>query len=338
MCGRAFLLACAALVSTLALAACSDDDGGPSITLYSGRNEALVQPIIDQFTADTGIEVEVRYGDTTELAGVLLEEGDNSPADLFFAQDAGALGAVSDEGQLMTLPQPVLDLVPAKFRADNGQWVGLSGRSRVVVYNNTAELTDADLPDNIDAFTDPSWDGRIGWVPTNASFQSFVTAYRLLEGEEAARAWLEGIQDNNPTVYPNNGAAVEGTANGEVDVAFVNHYYLFQFLAEQGEDFSARNHFLSGGDVGALVNVAGAGILESSDHKEDAQALIEYLLSKVGQEYFANKTYEYPLTAGISVTEGLPPLESLEPPEVDLSNLDDLAGTIALLQETGVLQ
>lgn len=334
---RALLLACAAFVSALTFGACSDDDTGPSITLYSGRNEALVQPIIDQFIADTGIEVEVRYGDTTELAGVLLEEGDNSPADLFFAQDAGALGAVSDEGLLMELPQQLLDLVPARFRADNGQWVGLSGRSRVVVYN-TDELTEAELPDNIEAFTDPAWDGRIGLVPTNASFQSFVTAFRLIEGEDSARAWLEGIQDNNPTVYPNNGAAVEGTANGEVDVAFVNHYYLFQFLAEQGDDFSARNHFLSGGDVGALVNVAGAGILESSDHKEDAQSLVEYLLSTIGQEYFANKTYEYPLIAGIPATDGLPPLDSLEPPEVDLSNLDDLAGTISLLQETGLLQ
>ena len=335
--GRGLLLVACVALAAIGLVGCSDDDGSRSITLYSGRNEALVQPIIDQFIADTGTDVEVRYGDTTELAGVLLEEGDNSPADVFLAQDAGALGAVSDEGLLMTLPQQVLDLVPAKFRADNGQWVGLSGRSRVIVYN-TDELTEAELPDNIEAFTDPSWDGRIGWVPTNASFQSFVTAFRLIEGEDAARAWLEGIQANNPTVFPNNGAAVEGTANGEVDVAFVNHYYLFQFLAEQGDDFSARNHFLSGGDVGALVNVAGGGILASSDHKADAQSLVEYLLSTIGQEYFANKTYEYPLIAGVPVTDGLPPLDSLEPPEVDLSNLDDLAGTIALLQDTGVLQ
>lgn len=335
--GRGLLLVALAVALATGFSACSNDDGRASITLYSGRNEALVQPIIDQFTADTGVEVEVRYGDTTELAGVLLEEGDNSPADLYFAQDAGALGAVSDAGMLMTLPEQVLNLVPAKFRADNGQWVGLSGRSRVVVYN-TDELTEADLPDNIEAFTDPAWDGRIGWVPTNASFQSFITAFRLLEGEDAARAWLEGIQDNNPTIFPNNGAAVEGVANGEVDVAFVNHYYLFQFLAEQGDDFKARNHFLSGGDVGALVNVAGAGILESSDHKEDAQSLIEYLLSTIGQEYFASKTYEYPLIAGIPVTDGLPPLDALEPPEIDLSNLDDLEGTIALLQETGLLQ
>jgi iron(III) transport system substrate-binding protein len=329
--------ASAVLLATMVSVACSDDgDGEGSITLYSGRNEALVQPIIDRFSEETGIKVVVRYGDTTELAGVLLEEGKNSPADVYFAQDAGALGAVSDAGLLSDLPQAVLDLVPAGFRADNRQWVGLSGRSRVVVYNTDA-LTEADLPDNIAAFTDPAWRGRIGWVPTNASFQSFVTAFRLLEGEDAARAWLDGIQANNPKVYENNAGAVEGVANGEVDVAFVNHYYLFRFLAEQGEGFKARNHFLSGGDVGALVNVAGAGILGSSGNKEDAQALIKYLLSTAGQEYFANETYEYPLVAGVAVDERLPALEDLQPPELDLSNLDDLEGTVKLLQETGLL-
>lgn len=335
--GKVLILGAVIAVWGGALVACSDSGDSPSLTLYSGRNEALVQPILDQFSEDTGIEVEVRYGDTTELAGVLLEEGGNSPADVYFAQDAGALGAVSDAGLLSELPQEVLDLVPAKFRADNGQWVGLSGRSRVVAYNTDA-LTEDELPDNIEAFTDPSWKGRMGIVPTNASFQSFVTAFRLLEGEDAARAWLEGIQDNDPTIYPNNGAAVEAVANGEVDVAFVNHYYLFQFLAEQGDGFKARNHFLTGGDVGALVNVAGAGILESSDHKEEAQQLIEYLLSPVGQEYFANKTYEYPLIEGVAIDPRLPALSDLQPPELDLSNLDDLEGTVTLLQDTGLLQ
>ena len=326
-----------ALVAALAasLTACSGGDGD-SLTIYSGRTEELVQPLLEQFSEETGINVRVRYGETAELAATILEEGDNSPADVFFAQDAGALGAIDAEGRLMPLEQAILDRVPAPFRADDGDWVGISGRSRVVVYN-TERLAEADLPDNIEAFTDDEWNGRIGWVPTNGSFQSFVTAFRLIEGDDATKAWLEGIRANDPEEFPNNAAAVEGVARGDVDVAFVNHYYLYRFLAEQGDDFSARNHFLSGGDPGALVNVAGAGIIEGSDSVDDANRLLEFLLSQEAQAYFADETFEYPLASGVGSNVDLPPLSELQPPEIDLSALSDLQGTLELLRDTGVI-
>jgi iron(III) transport system substrate-binding protein len=324
-----------AAVAALGFAACGDD-GGTTLTIYSGRTEELVGPILERFSDDTGIDIRVRYGETGELAGTILEEGDNSPADVFFAQDAGALGAIEAEGRLATLPQAVLDLVPAGFRAEDGRWVGISGRSRVAVYN-TDELSAEDLPSSIEGFTSPEWKGRIGWVPTNASFQAFVTAFRLAKGDEATRAWLEGIKENDPVEFPNNSVAVEGVANGEVDVALVNHYYLFRYLAEQGEDFKARNYFFSGGDIGALVNVAGAGILESSDHQEDAARFIEYMLQEQAQQYFADETYEYPLIEGVEINELLPPLNELQPPQLDLSDLSDLEGTQRLLRDTGVL-
>src|ERR687894_1191296 len=310
--------------------------GEDSLVVYSGRSEELVGPVFEQFEERSGIDVQVRYGETAELAATILEEGENSPADLFFAQDPGALGALDDEGRLTELPDEVLDRVPAPFRADDGDWIGTSGRVRVVAYN-TEELSEGDLPDSIFDFTDPEWEGRIGWAPTNGSFQAFVTALRVLEGEDRARDWLEGVQANDPFVYPDNLSAVEGVASGEVEVALVNHYYLFQLKEERGEDLPAANYFFEGGDPGALVLAAGAGVLDTAENPEAGREFLEFALSEEAQQYFADETYEYPLVQGIEINEELPPLSDLQSPQVDLSNLDDLGGTLELLQETGAL-
>jgi iron(III) transport system substrate-binding protein len=310
--------------------------GEGALVIYSGRSEELVGPVFEQFEERTGTDVQVRYGDTAELAATILEEGENSPADLFFAQDPGALGALQDEGRFQPLPQEVLDRVPEHFRSPDGVWVGTSGRARVVAYN-TEELGEGDLPASILDFTDPRWEGKIGWAPTNGSFQAFVTALRVLEGEDVARDWLEGIQANDPFEYPDNLTAVEGVASGEVQVAFVNHYYLFQVMAEQGEDVPARNYYLKNGDPGALVLAAGAGILDTAENPEAARSFLEYALSEEAQQYFADETYEYPLVEGIEIDEALVPLSEIQSPDLDLSNLDDLQGTLELLQETGVL-
>jgi iron(III) transport system substrate-binding protein len=311
------------------------------LVIYSGRSESLVQPIIDQFEADTGITVEVRYGGTAELAGVLLEEGENSPADLFYAQDPGGLGAVEAAGLLAQLPEEILSKVPARFAADSGQWVGISGRARVVVYNTEA-ITDpaTQLPADIFDFTKPEWNGRIGWAPTNGSFQAMVTAMRATWGEEKTREWLLGIQANNPTVYPKNTPIVEAVAAGEVQVGFVNHYYLYRFLSESGEEFTARNYFLPGGGPGSLLMVSGAGILKSAENTENAQRFIEYLLSKDGQQYFADETFEYPVIEGVTIAEGLQPLAELDAQALDISltDLADLQGTQELLIELGIIE
>jgi iron(III) transport system substrate-binding protein len=304
--------------------------------VYSGRSEELIGPIIERFEEESGIDVEVRYGDTAELAATILEEGQNSPADIFFAQDAGALGAVSDEGLLSPLPEDVLNRVEERFRDPNGHWVGISGRARVVAYNTEA-LSEEDLPDSILDFTDPEWEGRIGWAPTNGSFQAFVTALRLLEGEDVAREWLEGIQANDPRVYENNLAILEGVVSGEIDVGFVNHYYLFQLRQERGEAIPADNYYLQNGDPGALVNVAGIGVLNTSDNAAEAEEFLEFMLSEEAQRYFAEETFEYPLIEGVPPNEELVPLSEIEAPNVDLGDLDDLEGTLDLLRETGVL-
>ena len=326
-----------ALVASLLLTACNSTASPQTqtqLTIYSGRSESLVGPIITQFEAASGIKVAVRWGSTAELAATLLEEGERSPADLFFAQDPGGLGAVAN--LLTTLPDQVLEQVPQGFRGPQGRWVGISGRARVVVYN-TDQLTPQDLPADIWDFTAPPWKGRLGWAPTNASFQTMVSAMRASWGEIKTRQWLEGIQANSPVVYDNNTAIVAAVAAGEVEAGFVNHYYLYRFLQEEGDDFPARNYFQPGGGPGSLVMVSGAGILETSQNREAAVKFLEFLLSPVAQQYFTTQTYEYPVVDGVVAPRQLPGLDTLHLITIDVADLADMQGSVSLLRETGIL-
>ncbi len=308
---------------------------GGSLTIYSGRSEELVGPLIERFEEQSGVDVSVEYASTTDLAATILEEGDASPADVFFSQDAGALGALAADGRLTELPQEILDLVDERFRSPDGLWVGVSGRARVAAYD-TRVLSEADLPASVLDFVDPAWKGKLGWAPSNASFQSFVTALRVLEGDDAARAWLEGMQANQPKVYEGNSQALEGVAAGEVQVALINHYYLLEAIAERG-DVPVANHFFPGGDPGSLVNVAGAAVLTTARNADAARAFIDFLLGEESQRYFAEETYEYPVVDGVAADDRLPPLAEIESPDIDLSDLADLQGTLELMQEAGVL-
>lgn len=306
------------------------------LVVYSGRSESLVAPLFEQFSEATGIAIEARYGDTAELAATLLEEGANSPADLFFAQDAGALGALGAAGLLAPLPEATLNAVEPRFRSSQGDWVGVSGRARVVVYN-TDKLTEEDLPASITGFAAPEWQGRVGWAPTNGSFQAFVTAMRVQLGEEAARKWLEDMVANDTRVYERNPAIVNAVAAGEIDVGFVNHYYLYQLQKESGETLAVANYYPQDGDVGALINIAGVGILKTARNAGSAQELVTYLLAADGQRYFSEQTFEYPLTAEVQPDPRLRPLSEIKTPDLDLNNLSDLQGTLKLLQDVGAL-
>ncbi len=309
---------------------------GAKLVIYSGRSETLVAPLIEQFRKETGLDAEVRYGGTSELAATIMEEGKNSPADVFFAQDAGAPGALAAAGRLVRLPDAVLNQVDRRYRDDNGHWVGTSGRARVVVYN-TNQLKESDLPNSIWGFTDPKWKGKLGWAPTNGSFQAFVTALRLLEGEDKARQWLEAMIANEIKTYPNNDAITEAVSAGEIEAGFVNHYYVLEIGSAHPNDFHAAIHHLTAGDAGSLVNVASAGIVNTAAHQEAALKFIEFLLSPEAQTYFATKTWEYPLAAGVAPDPTLRPIGELKAPTVDLSDLKDLSGTLTLLQDVGAL-
>lgn len=334
-----------ALLGLLAVAACGGGDKAPdfdqaskdSLVVYSGRNEKLVGPLFEKFTKATGIKVTPRYGDSAELAATLLEEGDRTPASVFFSQDAGALGALQDADRLSTLAPAVLDLVPAKYRSSKGVWVGLSGRARVLAYN-TDQVTTAELPASVLDLVKPAYKGKIGFVPTNASFQAMVTAMRVTLGEEKAKSFLTAFKANDPKAYDRNAQLTEAVDKGEVPFGLLNHYYLYERADELGgfTKLHARNHFFAPGDAGSLVNVAGVGVLKGKADSRTA-ALLTFLLGSEAQHYFGDETHEYPLIAGITPTAPeLPALASLKGPDLDLSELDSLEVTLALLDEVGL--
>lgn len=315
----------------------ADDGADAAFTLYSGRDEDLVQPLIDRFTAETGIVVDVRYGNTAEMGSLLLEEGEATPADVFLSQDAGALGALSAAGLFTTLPDEITGAVPAGYTSTDGSWVGLTGRARVVVYDGES-LTADELPDTIDGYVTDEWRGRLGVAPSNASFQSFVTALRVLEGEDAAEGWVQALADNDPQIFESNIPVLTAVNDGALEAGLINHYYWFRQAAEVGpENMRAQLKFLQAGDAGSIVNVTGAGLLNGAADNAEALAFIEYLLSDAGQEYFVTETFEYPLVPGIPAPEGLPSLESLVNPQLDLADLASLSETQDLLARVGLI-
>lgn len=310
-----------------------------ALTVYSGRSRALVQPLFDEFTKATGIQIRARYGETAELAATILEEGANTPADVYYAQDAGALGALAYANRLRKLPEAVLRRVEPRFRSPDGTWVGTSGRARVLAYN-TRKVQARDLPASIWDLVEAKWRGRIGWAPTNGSFQAHVTAMRLLRGDERTARWLAALKANGTRAYRNNTAIVAAVAAGEIDLGLVNHYYVFEFIRERGEGFPVRNHLFAAGDPGNLINVSGTGIVDGARRQgADAAAtrFIEYLLAPDAQRYFSAQTFEYPLIAGVQAHPQLLPLSRIEMPKVDLNHLQALETTLRLLRETGIL-
>lgn len=316
------------------LAAACGGDSAATLTVYSGRSQELVAPLFEQFTEQTGIRLEVRYAGSTDLAATIREEGVNSPADVFFAQDPASLGAVAE--LFTTLPTRLRDMVPARFSDKGGRWVGTSGRARVVVFDST-RLSPGDLPSHITGFTAPEWKGRLGIAPANGSFLAFVAAMILMDGEDATRSWLEAIAANSPGKYPKNSPIVAAVNDGEIEAGLVNHYYLLRLQAEEGET-AAANHFLADHGPGSLVMPAGVGILATTPKTGAAQRFVEFLLSPTAQGYFAEETFEYPLVEGVSPVEGLPPLDSLGAPELDLSALATaLDRATDLVAEAGLL-
>jgi iron(III) transport system substrate-binding protein len=329
-----------ALTVVLGLAGCGggagDDIDSSNLVIYSGRQEQLVGPLIDRFQRQTGVEVSVRYGNTAQLAAQLLEEGDRTQADVYFSQDGGALGALAKGGMLDPLPQPLLAKVPAAYRADDGRWVGTSGRVRVIVYD-PKQLSENDVPDSVFELTDPRWRGKVGISPSNASFEAFVTAIRVLHGDDRARQWLQGMRDNGVQTFDNNVAILNAAEDGVIALGLINHYYWYEQVAEEGiARVPARLKYLAGGDPGALINVAGVGMLRGSDRAAEARRFVEYLLSPDAQRFFAAETKEYPLIAGIPLASGLPPLTSLQSPEIDLSDLDTLEQTLQMIEQAGL--
>jgi iron(III) transport system substrate-binding protein len=314
---RLLALAAATIMVASACASNGDEAEGP-LTIYSGRSEELVQPLIDDFMEATGMEVEVRYAGSTDLAATLLQEGEATDADVFYAQDPASLGSVAS--MMAELPEDTLDRVDSRFADRDGRWIGTSGRVRTFIHNTGTSI---ELPESIDDVADPRWAGQLGVAPTNGSFLAFVAAMILERGEEATLAWLEELAANDPQDFPGNSPIVAATDAGEVEGGLVNHYYVFRLRAE-GAGENAENWFFPSGGVGNLVMPAGVGIIENTDMPESAQQFVEFLLGTEAQEYFATETFEYPLIDSVDPIDGLPRLSEIDTPDLDLSALAEL--------------
>lgn len=309
----------------------TETDAAQSIVLYSGRSEELVAPLLEMFTAETGITVTARYGESAEMAAAILEEGDNVQADLFFAQDAGALGAVANQTSVQKLPSELLELVPEEYRAADGSWIGVSGRGRVFSYNPELVPT---LPTSVLELADPGWKGRIGIAPTNASFQSFVTAMRVVEGDEVTLKFLTGLKENAVT-FEKNSQILDAVESGELAAGLINHYYWFEKANEIGADaMTSKMAWFDSGDSGNLVNVAGVSVLSENPA---ALKFATWLLSESAQKYFLETTFEYSLTSDVPPSTTLPKLSEIAGPEIDLSDLSTLQDTLDLLSESGLI-
>ncbi|MGI9539799.1 MAG: iron ABC transporter substrate-binding protein [Miltoncostaeaceae bacterium] len=329
---RLSAIALVAIVVALVAAACGGGDD--ALTVYSGRSEELVGPLFEQFTDETGIEVDVRYGNSGDLALLIGEEGDNTPADVFYSQSPGAVAFLAADDRLDAIATETLEVVDPRFRGADGLWVGVSGRQRVLVYNS--DLVDEDeLPASVFDLTDERFRGEVAIAPSNGSFQDFVTAMRQIDGEDAAREWLEAMAANDAPTYANNSSIVEAVGRGEVPLGLVNHYYNFRFL-EEDASLPSRNHVFAAGDTGGLVISSSASIIKGTDMPDEALQLIEFLLAEDAQTYFAEETFEYPLRPGVDPPVDVAPLADLRPPDYDIGGATDLEGTAVLIRDSGL--
>ena len=333
----ASVAALALVIGSLTWVATQSESAGEKVeelTIYSGRSEEFTAPFFDRWEQESGITLNVRYGDSAELAAQILEEGQNSPADLFLSQDAGSLGAVSAAGLFAELPSSVGQLIDSKYIAQDRSWIGVTGRVRVFAYNPEEVRT---LPTSITDLTKSIYRGKIGIAPSNASFQAFVTALINEKGEAFAQKWLTDLKENDAKIYLKNSAIVEAIDQGEIDLGLVNHYYLWEVSTALGREIKVKNGYFNSGDIGNLVNVSGAGVLATSTKQKTAQELIEFLTSQSIQELFVKQTHEFSLIPGTQSPQDLPDLKSLGTPLVDLGELVNIQRTQDLLIKVGLL-
>jgi len=313
-----------------------EENNKGDLVIYSGRKESLIGPLINQFKSINGINVEVKYGTSTEIAALLMLEGSKTPADIFYAQDPGALGSVINMLQQLSLDS--LEKIPVWAKSNDGKWIGVSGRARTLVYN-TDNVNVSELPNNLYDLCDSKWKGRMGWAPTNSSFQTMITAMRKLWGEDKTMIWVKCMIANDIKIYPKNAPQVEAVGKGEIDIGLVNHYYLYKFIldAGEGDKFKAKNFHLNTGGPGSLVMVSPIGILNTAKNKDNAQQFIDFMISKIIQNYFADTIREYPLIEGAKTYQSLTPLSEITKANINLSDLADIQGSAKLLQEVGAL-
>jgi iron(III) transport system substrate-binding protein len=334
----AFLIA-AALLSACGSSSSSSSTSSPTtaITLYNGQHEQTTARLVAAFERQTGIKVHVRSDDEATLGNQILQEGDNSPADVFYTENTPVLEALAAKGTLEKLPATTLSAVPATFNSAQGDWVGVSARESALVYN-TVQLKPSELPDSILELADPKWKGKVGFAPSETDFQPLITSIIKSDGVAAAEKWLKGMKAN-AKIYPDNETVVAQVNNGESAIGPINHYYWYRLRAEVGQgSMHSALHYYAPRDPGELVNISGAAVLKSSSHQAAAQEFVAFLVSQHGQETLANSnSFEYPLRPGVSPARGLRPFAELHPAPLTPAELGDGSEALAMEQRLGLL-
>ncbi|PSP85509.1 iron ABC transporter substrate-binding protein [Halobacteriales archaeon QS_6_64_34] len=325
------------------------DPGGTSIqdlpplegdlTVYVGGGEGgLYLDLLSLFEqAYDNFNVEQSVKGSSSLANTIIEENENNAtqADVFMSVDAGSLGAVANAGATQSLPSEALNAVPNSFQDGDGRWVGFAGRARAIPYN-TNTLSESDIPNSVHDFPDTgALEGTMGWAPTYGAFQSFITAMRLNRSDDAARSWLNEMQNHGITEYGNEFAISNSAADGELAAGFANHYYSLRVRSDRPN--APLDLAFTEGDAGALVNVSGLEILDGTNKSELAGNFVRHVLSSEAQEFFATRTFAYPMISGVAPVGGLPRIDDLNPPDIDLTELADVSGTVDLMRDAGVL-
>jgi iron(III) transport system substrate-binding protein len=318
--------------------ASAGDRPGDVLTVYS-RDREIAKPLFEQFEQQTGIKIRARWGNPVDLADQILADGDDSPADVFYGPLSDALGALSDAGRLAPLADEQMERVPEAYRAADGSWAGVSGRANAVFYN-TDELSEADLPDSIEGFADPAWRGRIAWDPNARSLQAAVAALSQLEGEAAAKAWLEGMKANQTAVLKGVpfGAQpiIDAVAGGEIaQVGFGSHFYLYDLQAD-GDAKNVAAKFYPG-DPAGLLSVDGVGIIKGTDNQAEASAFVGFMLSQTAEQYFAAGNVEIPVVQSVTPRESTLTATDLAVPGLDMQRLQELDASRDLLKEAGII-
>lgn len=335
----------AALASVLVLSACGGGSGGDttaaaggsgSLTVYSGREEEYMEPVFKAYEKKTGTDLQVRYGDSADLALLISEEGERSPADVFLAQSPISQSYLDQKALLSPLPAAVLDRVPENLRADDGDWVGIAGRQRVLIYN-TDLVKPADLPKSVLELTGAKYRDKVAVAPSNASFQDFVAAMNQIEGTQTTDTWLKEMAANGAKAYAKNSAIAEAVARGEIPMGLVNHYYVLE-IKEDDPSAPVAAYRFPGSDPGSLFLVATASVPRATPDKAQADALVGFLVSDEGQELIIRGEGEYPTATGVNPPAGTPSLTKGDYPAYDLSGQTDLKAIAEQIRESGLAQ
>ncbi len=324
------------LATTGALSACGDS-GSDELLIYSGQHEQTMALLTEDFTRRTQIETKIRRNSESALANALLREGSSSPADVFITENPPALTVVQRKGLFAKVDAATLANTEKRFSSSFGDWVGVSARSAVLVYN-PEKLTASQLPTQLTQLAGPRWKGSVGIAPAESDFQPLVTALGKLEGDDAVASWLTGMK-TNAKLYDGNVAIVKAVNRGEISAGLIDHYYYYRARDEIGAKRTiARLHYFAAEDAGSLVDVSGAAALKSSDKPEDAQRFLAYLVSKPAQEIIAkSESYEYPIASGVRTQRAIKPFSELKPPDIGVDDLGDGRAALRQLQDAGLL-